>query len=299
MKGVRGTLIHNRTSESETYRLNQLLSAAQLGDRKPTQAFAAHGAIGGEQSNVPEFISTTVHAASSKPSGSVPILMQTEIADKLMELESGSHIAPVTTQPINTPSSTAQSAAQSDIAALRAEIAALTHRLDQKGYPRSFLRQRPWQQMWFPEQYPRQGYMPLSRLPRNEGSQVPIPVQIFGRRPRQELMATGFPGPATSGHHLFVRDRVSNRRFDVGMSVVLDCFVSYPSRCMRRLVIKSDEISPYMACESEAPQDLDLDHSCVPSMALVSTWQITLYNSRCLQTTFNLMQLVNLPTKSV
>ena len=44
--------------------------------------------------------------------------------------------------------------------------------------------------------------------------------------------------------------------FDVGMSVVvLDCFVSYPSRCMRRLVIKYDEISPYVACESEAPQD--------------------------------------------
>ena len=60
------------------------------------------------------------------------ILMQAEIADKLMELESGSHIAAVTTQPINTPSSTAQSAAQSDIAAFRAEIAALTHRLDQQ-----------------------------------------------------------------------------------------------------------------------------------------------------------------------
>ena len=44
--------------------------------------------------------------------------------------------------------------------------------------------------------------------------------------------------------------------FDVGMSVVvLDCFVSNQSRCMRRLVIKSDEISPYIACESEAPQD--------------------------------------------
>ena len=48
-----------------------------------------------------------------------------------MELDSGSHVAAVI-QPTTAPSSTAQSAAQSDIAALRAEIAALTHRLDQQ-----------------------------------------------------------------------------------------------------------------------------------------------------------------------
>ena len=65
-------------------------------------------------------------------SSTVPLQMQAEIADKLMELDSGSHMAAVTTQPTNTPSSPAQPAAQSDIAALRAEIAALTHWLDQQ-----------------------------------------------------------------------------------------------------------------------------------------------------------------------
>ena len=44
--------------------------------------------------------------------------------------------------------------------------------------------------------------------------------------------------------------------FDVCMSVVvLNCIVSYLSTCKRRVVIKSDEISPNMACEREAPQD--------------------------------------------
>ena len=38
-------------------------------------------------------------------------------------------------------------------------------------------------------------------------------------------------------------------------AAVLDCFVSYPSICKRRVVIKTDEISPYMACESEAPRE--------------------------------------------
>ena len=64
-------------------------------------------------------------------SGTVPPQTQADIADKLMELDSGSHVAAVF-QPTAAPSSTAQSAAQSDIAALRAEIAALTYRLDQQ-----------------------------------------------------------------------------------------------------------------------------------------------------------------------
>ena len=46
-------------------------------------------------------------------------------------------------------------------------------------------------------------------------------VKVFGKRPRQELRATGFPGPASSGRRLFVRDHVSNLRFlvDTGADI--------------------------------------------------------------------------------
>ena len=138
---LKAALIH-RTSESETSRLNQLLSAAQLGDRKPTRLLRHMERLVGNKAmdqslfrqlfmqRLPRQVVLVLDSEATR--GTVPLQMQAEIADKLLELDSGSHMAAVTTHPTNTPSSTAQSAAQSDIAALRAEIAALTHRLDQQ-----------------------------------------------------------------------------------------------------------------------------------------------------------------------
>ena len=128
-----------RTSKSETSWLNQLLSAAQLGDRKPTQLSQYMEQLAGDKAmdqslfrqlfmqRLPRQMVLVLEATS----GTVPLQTQAEIAHKLMELDSGSHVAAVN-QPTTAPSSTAQSAAQSDIAALRAEIAALTHWLDQQ-----------------------------------------------------------------------------------------------------------------------------------------------------------------------
>ena len=86
---------------------------------------------------------------------------------------------------------------------------------------------------------------------------MPLPMQIFGKRPRQELMATGLPGPASSGHRLFVRDRVSNLRFLVDTGA--DISVVPPTRLDR-------------ACDS----------SCFPSQTAVNGSSIATYGQRCL-----------------
>ena len=99
--------------------------------------------------------------------------------------------------------------------------------------------------------------MLLSRPLRNEGSQVPIPVQICAKQLRQELMATGFPGPASSGHCLFVRDHVSNLRFLVDTGA--DISVVPPARLDQ-------------ACDS----------SRFPSLTAVNGSSVATYGQRCL-----------------
>ena len=86
---------------------------------------------------------------------------------------------------------------------------------------------------------------------------MPIPVQIFGKRLRQELIATAFPGPASSGYRLFVRDRVSNLRFLVDTGA--DISVVPPTRLDR-------------ACDS----------SRSPSLTAVNGSSIATYDQRCL-----------------
>ena len=134
---LKATLIR-RTSESDTSKLQQLLSTADLGDQKPSQLLRHMERLVGAKTidkglfrqlflqRLPRNVVMVLEATHA----SVDLKTQAEIADKLMELNGpsstfGHHNVGAVAVPPAAPSVSA------DIAALRTEVAALTQSLQQ------------------------------------------------------------------------------------------------------------------------------------------------------------------------
>ena len=119
-----------RTSDSESSKLQQLLSTADLGDQKPSQLLRNMERLVGGKSidaglfrqlflqRLPRNVAMVLEATST----SVDLSTQAEIADKLMQLNDqpsfGRTVSAVWAPP--------ESSVSADVAALRAEVAALT-----------------------------------------------------------------------------------------------------------------------------------------------------------------------------
>ena len=119
-----------RTSDSESSKLQQLLSTADLGDQKPSQLLRNMERLVGGKSidaglfrqlflqRLPRNVAMVLEATST----SVDLSTQAEIADKLMQLNDqpsfGRTVSAVQAPP--------ESSVSADVAALRAEVAALT-----------------------------------------------------------------------------------------------------------------------------------------------------------------------------
>ena len=126
---LRDTLIR-RTSDSDSSKLQQLLSTAELGDRKPSQLLRdMERLVGGRTIDPGMFrqlflqrLPKNVVMVLEATSASVDLATQAEIADKLMELNGppsfGRTVSAVQAPP--------ESSVSADVAALRAEVAALT-----------------------------------------------------------------------------------------------------------------------------------------------------------------------------
>ena len=125
-----------RTSDSDNTKLNQLLSAAQLGDQKPSQLLRHMERLLGDKTidpsmfrqlffqRLPKDVVLVLEATSSS---GVSLATQAEIADTLMEISVNHHAPPTriatVSQPIATP---AVDSAAGEVTALRAEISALS-----------------------------------------------------------------------------------------------------------------------------------------------------------------------------
>ena len=124
-----------RTSDSESSKLQQLLSTADLGDQKPSQLLRNMERLVGGKSidaalfrqlflqRLPRNVAMVLEATST----SVDLSTQAEIADKLMQLND----QPPLGRTVNAVQAPPTSSVSADVAALRAEVAALTDTLKQ------------------------------------------------------------------------------------------------------------------------------------------------------------------------